>query len=166
MIQIPDYQNFLWKSKYEDHGPPLVPGAFGEVQPVKCRDTGQILVRKRIRREPFQPNSFERFKREILTMEKMFHPNIVRYFEGFEDKLGYFLVMEYCTGGNLRDAITKRLELSGLKPFDDSQTLQWGSQLMDALAYVHSKGIMHRDIKPEVGPFNQTFSPLKVYIFA
>jgi tRNA A-37 threonylcarbamoyl transferase component Bud32 len=79
---------------------------------------------------------------EIQIVSRFNLPNIVTYHHHFSENGLLFLVMEYCAGGNLRDAITRRK----VSPTD---ALTWIQTLAEALEFVHAKQIIHHDIKPD-----------------
>jgi serine/threonine protein kinase len=79
--------------------------------------------------------------REIQVVARFNHPNIVTYHHHFSENGLLFLVMEYCPGGNLRDAVCNRKVTVG-------EVLSWIQMLADALEFVHRKKIIHHDIKP------------------
>lgn len=83
-----------------------------------------------------------RFQREAQALGRIHHPNIVGIHTLRESELGLFLTMEYVDGDTLAD----RIRDHGPLPWTD--TLPIVSQLLDALAYAHNRGIIHRDIKP------------------
>lgn len=68
------------------------------------------------------------------------HKNIVELLDYF----GSYIVMEYCVGGDLYESIR-----SGLVPRKTKQVKHIIDQILDAIEFVHSKGIYHRDLKPE-----------------
>jgi eukaryotic-like serine/threonine-protein kinase len=70
------------------------------------------------------------------------HPNIVRVFDWVEDPDGPFLVLEYLAGGSLRDLLDRGARLS------PAETAQVGGQVARGLAYAHTRGLVHRDVKP------------------
>ena len=85
----------------------------------------------------------ERFAREIQVAAKLQHPNILGLFDSGEaDGLLYY-VMPFIYGESLRDRLTRE----GLLPVDFA--VRTALEVLDALGYAHSMGIVHRDIKPE-----------------
>jgi TolB-like protein len=87
------------------------------------------------------PKSLERFTREARAASQLNHPNICTI-HGIEDNHGHpFIVMEKLDGESLKQCI------SG-KPVDTERVLDIGTQVAEALAASHAKGIVHRDIKP------------------
>jgi serine/threonine protein kinase len=76
---------------------------------------------------------------EIAMLRKLDHPNIVRALETYDYKGSIYLVLELCNGGDLytRD------------PYTERQACSITYTLLDAVAYLHSKNITHRDLKYE-----------------
>ena len=72
------------------------------------------------------------------------HPNIVNLIHYFETDSHYYLVLEFCPNGDLYEAI--RL---GRGPLETEHVRDFMFQLVDAVEYMHTKGVYHRDIKPE-----------------
>ncbi len=83
------------------------------------------------------------FKREAAVVAKFDHPNLVNVSDFFEENENVYLVMSFVEGENLQEYISR----SGALP--ETQVAAWGDQLLDALAYIHDQGIIHRDIKPQ-----------------
>ena len=71
------------------------------------------------------------------------HPNIIRLFEIWEWNNVCFLVLEYCEGGELFDFILEK------KHLNEDVAAYIMKQMFEALNYLHSKQISHRDIKPQ-----------------
>jgi serine/threonine protein kinase len=82
------------------------------------------------------------FESEIHALLKLNHSNIIRMYDHFDIGVQFFLILEYCPGGSLRDEI---LEGDGLIV---PRFMEVATQVIDALAYCHSHNIAHRDIKP------------------
>jgi serine/threonine protein kinase len=86
----------------------------------------------------------EAFKREAQMLAKLEHdafPQVTHY---FTENDGCFLVMELIRGDDLKDLLKARAA-----PFEQKEVLNWADQILDALEYLHSKNIIHRDIKPD-----------------
>ncbi|EJW85295.1 CAMK/CAMKL/MELK protein kinase [Wuchereria bancrofti] len=71
------------------------------------------------------------------------HQNICRMYQCIDTPAKFFIVMEYCSGGEMFDYIVKKERL------EESEARHFFRQLVQAIAYVHSMGFAHRDLKPE-----------------
>lgn len=81
-------------------------------------------------------------KREIHSLRRLRHPNIVQIFEVMASKAKIYIVMEYVSGGELFKKLTKgRLK--------EQVTRKYFQQLISAVGFCHSRGVFHRDLKPE-----------------
>lgn len=72
------------------------------------------------------------------------HPNIVNLLHTFETDSHVYLVLEFCSQGDLYEAIR-----NGHGPLQTDHVRQFMLELVDAVSFIHSKGVYHRDIKPE-----------------
>jgi len=89
---------------------------------------------------------------EISTHLTMKHPHIVELFEYFDEHLTVTLVLEFCHGGDLFDAIVseaKRQQHQRGGGLSERQAAVATQHTLSALAYVHSQQVVHRDIKCE-----------------
>jgi eukaryotic-like serine/threonine-protein kinase len=87
----------------------------------------------------------ERFRVEALAAARLAHPNIVSIYdtgsESSDQQIDHYIVMEHCGGGTLGDLVAEG-------PMDPDRVASVGATICDALAYAHSRSIVHRDIKP------------------
>lgn len=86
----------------------------------------------------------QRFQQEVLALGRLVHPNIVTIFDAGEDPETErkFIVMEYIEGISLAELLKQEERLSV------DQVRSIGIQVCHALDFAHSKGVIHRDIKP------------------
>ncbi len=85
----------------------------------------------------------QQFQQEATVLARLDHPHLVRVSDFFEAQGNGYLVMNFVEGESLAD----RIEREGA--LDESQVLAWADQLLDALAYCHAQGVLHRDVKPQ-----------------
>ena len=83
-----------------------------------------------------------RFRAEAQSAAALRHPHVLQVFDWGEDEDGPWLVLEYLSGGSLRDMLDRNARLS------PSQALLIGLQAAQGLEYAHRRGLVHRDIKP------------------
>mmetsp|Transcript_8033 Transcript_8033/g.17411 ORF Transcript_8033/g.17411 Transcript_8033/m.17411 type:complete len:565 (+) Transcript_8033:125-1819(+) len=83
------------------------------------------------------------FKREVDITKELDHPNICKLLETYEQGRFMFFVMEYCAGGEVFERIMDQGRISEQTSADIVR------QVVAALVYAHSRGIAHRDMKPE-----------------
>jgi eukaryotic-like serine/threonine-protein kinase len=116
-------------------------GGMGEVYRARHTDTGESYAIKALTQAPWGTTSLARFQNEAIIQYNLDHPHIARVFEYIELQGLPCLVMEYVDGCTLYD----RIRQSG--PFVSDEVLCPFRQLVDAVAYMHSRGVVHRDIK-------------------
>jgi serine/threonine protein kinase/tetratricopeptide (TPR) repeat protein len=86
-------------------------------------------------------SALERFHREARAASALNHPNICTIY-AIEEYQGHaFIAMEYLEGRTLKDQILGR-------PLDNDQISKLGIQVAEALSAAHSRGVVHRDVKP------------------
>jgi calcium-dependent protein kinase len=90
-------------------------------------------------------NNVEAIIEEIKTLGALDHPNIVKYYETYDDSKYMYLVMEYCPGGELFDKIAQQKD----QAFNEAEACKIIEKLLRAINHCHASHITHRDIKPE-----------------
>jgi calcium-dependent protein kinase len=121
-------------------------GLYGEVYKVQNKITGQLCaLKKMIKKEKEKPSIEDEMEvlNEIEMMKKMDHPNIVKIFQFYNTKDAYYIVMEYCAGGELYYEIVNRGK------FSEEETSYIMYQILSVVFYCHSNDVVHRDLKPE-----------------
>ncbi|ESP05300.1 hypothetical protein LOTGIDRAFT_208293 [Lottia gigantea] len=122
-------------------------GSYGKVKEVLdtdslCRRAVKILKRKKLRKIP---NGEENVKREIQFLKRLHHKNVINLVDVLtnEEKQKMYMIMEYCVS-----ELQEMLEGVPDKKFPVMQAHFYFCQLIDGLEYLHSQGIIHKDIKP------------------
>ncbi|XP_019289521.1 serine/threonine-protein kinase STK11 isoform X1 [Panthera pardus] len=122
-------------------------GSYGKVKEVLdsetlCRRAVKILKKKKLRRIP---NGEANVKKEIQLLRRLRHKNVIQLVDVLynEEKQKMYMVMEYCVCG-----MQEMLDSVPEKRFPVCQAHGYFCQLVDGLEYLHSQGIVHKDIKP------------------
>ncbi len=106
-------------------------------------ETGQKFAIKIIHKSKVDITLHADFLNELLILESLDHPNIIKLFEVYEDEYNYFLVMEHLSGGDIFQKIVSQKEIN------EKFIAEILYKVISAINYCHSIGICHRDIKPE-----------------
>lgn len=118
-------------------------GAMGVVYKAEDIALGRFVAIKMISAALLSDHRYrERFQREARSAAQLNHPNIVTVFEFEETGAQTYLVMELLEGTDLREVIAARR----LRRLDSRLAIV--EQVLEGLAFAHSKGIVHRDLKP------------------
>lgn len=115
-------------------------GSTGTVCIARDRNTGrQVAVKKMdLRKQQRRELLFN----EVVIMRDYHHPNIVEMFDSYLVNDELWVVMEFLEGGALTDIVTH-------SRMDEEQIATVCKQCLKALAYLHSQGVIHRDIKSD-----------------
>jgi eukaryotic-like serine/threonine-protein kinase len=107
-------------------------------------DGAQVAVKVMLSKVAVDAHSREVFLREIETTKNLRHPNIVQLLDYGSAGPGFYFVMEFCEGGSVDDLRTAR---GGRLSLEETGSIML--QVLEALAFVHQQGFVHRDIKPQ-----------------
>ena len=109
--------------------------ATGAQYAVKCLDLGLVET----------DEGLNQLRQEIAIMCQLDHPNIIRLEEVYESHSEIYLVQELCLGGELFDRLDEQPDYH----YSEAQCAKLVKQMLCSVRYIHSKGIIHRDLKLE-----------------
>mmetsp|Transcript_49103 Transcript_49103/g.104421 ORF Transcript_49103/g.104421 Transcript_49103/m.104421 type:complete len:541 (+) Transcript_49103:285-1907(+) len=110
------------------------PGKF----PASSSHTEQYAL-KSIQLRLVEKKYLEELKNEIDVLRTLDHPNIVKAYEVYENRKNIYVLMEYCSGG----------DLYARAPYAENQVANVITQICSAISHMHKNGVVHRDLKVE-----------------
>ena len=134
-VQIPDYEILK----------PLGEGGMGVVYQVRHKKLGRISALKiLLSKVAVSAEARNKFLREIKIAASLEHPNIVKFYDSGAIGSVFYIEMEYCDNGNLNDYMNSSGRL-----LSEKETIPIFLQVLSGLSYAHTKGFVHRDLKPQ-----------------
>lgn len=121
---------------------PLGDGTYGSVVKAVNKTSGEVVAIKRMKKKFYSWEECMQL-REVQSLRKMSHPNIVKLKEVIRENDILYFVFEFLEM-NLYQLCKDRDKL-----FPESKVRNMTYQMLQALAYMHKHGFFHRDIKPE-----------------
>lgn len=116
-------------------------GGMSSVYLATDKQSGKKVALKKLKKN--QNISYEelffRFKNETEIICSLSHPNVIRLYRAFEKDQNFYLAMEYFPGQSLKEC----------SDFTYVQKLKLFKSACEALVYIHSQGVIHRDLKPD-----------------
>jgi serine/threonine protein kinase len=141
-------------------------GSFGIIFEVQSEDDGKMYALKELTN--IDTLTKQRFEREITALSRLDHPNILKIIQwnvgGDPPNFHPYYVIEYLSGGSLRNLMDEKLPSNSQYYFDVRWTLnRIILPACNALAQAHSLNIYHRDLKPSNIMFtDSTRSSIKI----
>ena len=122
-------------------------GAFGEVYLTSKQGSKEKFATKKIDKKfVSNPRAKKYLDNEINILKEVDHPNIIKLYKVQETTKFFYLVMEYCNGGGLSDCL-EEYQKKYRKPFPEEIVQYLMRQIVSGIHYLHSRNILHRDIK-------------------
>jgi len=148
-VQKSDFVQIKKGSIREEYtlGDKLEDDKFASIFRCKQKSTGLRFIAKMYNIKSVQPNVVKSFLKEARMLQQADHPNIIKVIDIFQDEQNAAIVTEFCKGGELLDRIQENGSLS------ENQVASYVKQLASALTYLHSRKIIHRDLRPDVCAF-------------
>lgn len=135
-------------------------GTTGNAYLVQHKKTKEYFCMKVVDKATLEPAVQEQVMLEFSRMQKLDHKNICKAYNSFDEPEKLYLQLELCEGGTLKDDVVA----NGV--YNEAQAAKIMYQLLGALAYMHSRKICHRDLKPDNIMFsNQTKRTIKIVDF-
>jgi len=138
-------------------------GSYGRVRECRHRWTGELYAVKSIMKAKVTRR--DHIRREIRLLRAVDHPGIMKMVDCYEDEAYVHIVTERCAGGELFDRIVNCTNDAGCLP--ESRAAEIVKALLEAVQHLHSRDIVHRDIKAENVIFDsvEEGSPIKLIDF-
>lgn len=120
-------------------------GAFGEVKLATQKVTGIRRAIKSVKKEADEA-SLREMELEVKMLKVLDHPYIVKLYEHYDDDRCIYLVMDFCSGGDLCQVIQTHAKTHATR-FEDCFVADVMRQLLTAIHHMHSHSILHLDLK-------------------
>ena len=120
-------------------------GSFGECRDCVSLNSNVVYAVKVVEasNEGGAWSTMSIYKREVEFLRSLDHENVVRFVDTYNGRSHLYIITEKCTGGELFDRLIQ------LKRFKENDAIDIIQQVFCGLEYIHSEGVIHRDLKAE-----------------
>lgn len=135
-----------FEAKYTLSGTQLGEGSYAKVNLGINKASGEKVAVKILDKKKMKKKDIKKVQREVTILSSLFHKNVVKVYDSYEDleREVFYIVMEFASKGNLFDQI-----VDDTKDFTEEEAQNILRPLVHALEYCKSKGVVHRDLKPD-----------------
>ena len=121
-------------------------GAFGFVAKVRSKKNLKIYAMKKVDLSKVIEDEKKYYENESIFLEKLDHPNICKLFSSFREGTNNYMILEFLDNGDLYSFLNAHMKLKKYIP--EEKLWNIFEQCLNGLVYIHSKGVINRDIKP------------------
>jgi len=123
---------------------------FSLVKPLRAgAGDGAITTSNPEQEKRQQAKKIASFEEEYRILSTLEHPHIVRMHESFQESETLYIVLELCRGGELYARLVQQVQEGGGGGFSEPLCRAFFKQMLQAVSYLHSNFIVHRDLKTE-----------------
>ncbi|XP_041348192.1 LIM domain kinase 2-like isoform X2 [Gigantopelta aegis] len=138
-LRMQSQSHRVFRASDLQHGEVLGQGFFGQAVKVTHKVTGEVMVLKELFR--FDEDAQKSFLHEVSVLRNLDHPNVLKFMGVLYKDKKLNLITDYIAGGTLTDILH---DISRDIPW--VERIKFARDIADGMAYLHSMGIMHRDL--------------------
>ncbi|XP_071825732.1 uncharacterized protein [Apostichopus japonicus] len=119
-------------------------GAYGAAVLYRKKDDDSLVILKEINMHDLNANERQMALNEIRVLSMLDHPNIISYYDSFEEDGTLMIEMEYADGGTLAEYLSSS---QGKREIEEQEILALFQQMVAGIRHIHEHKILHRDLK-------------------
>ncbi|XP_078097118.1 serine/threonine-protein kinase Nek8-like [Mustelus asterias] len=120
-------------------------GAYGTAVLYRKKDDDSLVILKEINMHELNHIERQRAMNEVKVLSMLDHPNIINYYDSFEEDGVLMIEMEYADGGTLAQYLAQQVLQD--RELEEQQILNLFHQMVAAICYLHEHNVLHRDLK-------------------